>query len=44
VALPRSGGGGRRAEEGLTFPECDEAVIVLHTANDVRAIDVLQKM
>ena len=27
-----------------TFPECDEAVIVLHTANDVRAIDVLQKM
>ena len=27
-----------------TFSECDEAVIVLHTANDVRAIDVLQKM
>jgi hypothetical protein len=26
-----------------TFPEC-EAVIVLHTADDVRAIDVLQKM
>jgi len=26
------------------FPESDEAVIVLHTANDVRAIDVLQKM
>jgi hypothetical protein len=27
-----------------TFPECDEAVIVLHTTNDVRAIDMLQKM
>ena len=27
-----------------TFPESNEAVIVLHTANDVRAIDVLQKM
>jgi hypothetical protein len=27
-----------------TFPECDEAVIVMHTANDVRAIDVLQKL
>ena len=27
-----------------TFPDCDETVIVLHTANDIRAIDVLQKM
>ena len=27
-----------------TFPECGEAVIVLHTANDIRAIDVLEKL
>ncbi len=27
-----------------TFPECDEAVIVLHTANDIRAIDVLERL